>query len=122
VLDESKYKDTLNTLLESGVYEPLPKNPIAQVEREVQKLLPKHKTVLPTDLKHKLTPYHSKPPCLYGLPKIHKPDIPLKPIVSTTGSPCSAMAGFLHKILTPLAGKSESFVKNSGHFIKLLKL
>jgi hypothetical protein len=31
------------------------------------------------------------------------------------------VAGFLHKILSPLAGKSESFVKNSGHFIQLLK-
>jgi hypothetical protein len=31
------------------------------------------------------------------------------------------LAGFLHKILSPLAGRSESFVKNSGHFIQLLK-
>jgi hypothetical protein len=31
------------------------------------------------------------------------------------------LAGFLHKILSPLAGRSESFVKNTGHFIQLLK-
>jgi hypothetical protein len=37
------------------------------------------------------------------------------------GSPCYALAGFLHNILCPLAGKSESFVKNSGHFLQLLK-
>jgi hypothetical protein len=84
-------------------------------------ILSKHKTTLPIDLKHRLTPYHSKPPHLYGLPKIHKPDIPLRPIVSSIGSPCYALAGFLHKILSPLAGKSESFVKYSGHFIQLLK-
>jgi hypothetical protein len=39
VLDESKYKDKLNTLLQSGVYEPLSKDPTAKVERNVQKLL-----------------------------------------------------------------------------------
>jgi hypothetical protein len=39
VLDESEYKDKLNTLLESGVYEPLPKDPTAKDERKVQKLL-----------------------------------------------------------------------------------
>jgi hypothetical protein len=33
-------------------------------------------------------------------------------IVSSIGSPCYALAGFLHKILNPIAGKSESFVKN----------
>jgi hypothetical protein len=69
--DEFKYKEKLNTLLECGVYELFPKDPTAKVERNIQKLLSKDKTSLPTDLKHKLTPYHSKPPHLYGLPKIH---------------------------------------------------
>jgi hypothetical protein len=41
--------------------------------------------------------------------------------VSSNGSPCYALAGFLHKILRPLAGKSEYFVKNSGHFVQLSK-
>jgi hypothetical protein len=147
VLDESKHKGKLTTLLDFGVYVCLPKNPTAKVdrkeqkllskhktalltdlkhptakvERKEQKLLSKHKTALLTDLKHKLTPYHSKPSHLYSLPKIHKPDIPLRPTVSSIGSPCNALAGFLHKILNLLAGKSESFVKNSGHFVQLLK-
>jgi hypothetical protein len=76
---------------------------------------------LPTDLEHKLTPYHSKHPHLYGLPKIHKLYISLKPIVSSICSPCYALAGFLHRILSPLAGNSESFVKNSAYFVHLLK-
>jgi hypothetical protein len=50
VLDQSKYNDKINTLLESGVYEPLPKNPTAKVERKVQQILAKHKTVLPTEV------------------------------------------------------------------------
>jgi hypothetical protein len=41
--------------------------------------------------------------------------------VNSVGSPCYALAGFLHEILSPLAGKSESFIKNLGHFIQLLK-
>jgi hypothetical protein len=73
------YQDKLNILLESGVYEPLPKDPTAKVERKVQKLFYKFKTALPTDLKHYLTPYYRKPPHLHGLPKFHKQDIPLRP-------------------------------------------
>jgi hypothetical protein len=30
-------------------------------------------------------------------------------------------SGFLHKILTPLLGQSQSYVKFSGHFIDLLE-
>jgi hypothetical protein len=114
-MNPNTYKDKLNILLGSGIYEPLPKDFTAKVERRVQKLFSKHKTVLPTETKRELTPYHRKPPHLYGLPKIHKPDIPLRRIVSSIGFPCYAIADFLHKILSPLAGKSESFVKNSGH-------
>jgi hypothetical protein len=56
-----------------------------------------------------------------GFPIIHKPDIPKTYIVSSIGSPCYALASFLHKTLSPLAGKSESFIKNLGLFIQLLK-
>ncbi|PNF22345.1 hypothetical protein B7P43_G18297, partial [Cryptotermes secundus] len=89
--------------------------------RKVQKLLSKYITTLPTDLKHKLTSYHSKPPHLHGLPKIHKAGIPLRPIISSIGSPCYVLDGFLHRILSPSAGKSDSFVKNSAYFVQLLK-
>jgi hypothetical protein len=34
VFDESKYKEKLNTLLECGVYKPLPKDPTAKVDKE----------------------------------------------------------------------------------------
>lgn len=53
VLGGSKYNDELNILLESGVHELLHKDHSAKVERKVQKILSKHKTVVPTDLKHK---------------------------------------------------------------------
>jgi hypothetical protein len=63
--------------------------------------LSKHKSALPTDLKQKLNPYHSEPPNPYDLPKVHKPNIPLRPTVSSIRSPCYALAGYLHTILSP---------------------
>jgi hypothetical protein len=46
VLDESEYKDKLNTLLESGFYELLPKDLKAKVKRKVQELRCKQKSAL----------------------------------------------------------------------------
>jgi hypothetical protein len=51
----------------------------------------------------------------------HKSHIPLRPVVSYIGSPCYALAGFLHKILSPLARQSKSFINDLGHFIQPLK-
>jgi hypothetical protein len=45
-----------------------------------------------------------------GFPRYINQDIPLRPIVSSVGSPCCA-----------LAGKSEYFVKNLVHSVQLLK-
>jgi hypothetical protein len=119
---EIKYRDKIDTELKSGVYEPLYKDPAAKVEGKVQQILTKYKAVLPAEVKRKLIPQHRKPPHLYFLPKVHTPDMPLRLIVSSIGSPCFALTGFLNNILSPLAGRSDSFVKNYGHFIKLLKL
>jgi hypothetical protein len=48
VLDEIIYMDKINTLLISGVYETLPKNPTAKVERKVQQNLASYKlSILP---------------------------------------------------------------------------
>jgi hypothetical protein len=41
--------------------------------------------------------------------------------VSYIGFPSYALAGFLRKRLSPLAGNLESFVKETGHFAELLK-
>jgi hypothetical protein len=60
VLNNSTHKRKISGLLDSRVYIPLYKDPTFQIERKIQKLLSEHKTVLPTDLKHKLTPYHIK--------------------------------------------------------------
>ena len=46
-------------------------------------------------------------PRIYGLPKIHKPDWPLRPIVSFINSPLYNLSKFMAKILTPLKIKSR---------------
>ena len=48
--------------------------------------------------------YHPIIPKIYGLPKTHKPDIPLRPIISGIGSAPHNIAKLLAKLLTPLLG------------------
>ena len=55
-------------------------------------------------------------PPIYGLPKIHKSGVPLRPIVSFYTSPVYQLSKFLVKLLSPLTGSTESFVCNSKRF------
>ena len=58
----------------------------------------------------------STPGILYGLPKIHKVLVPLRPIFSACGTPCYNLAKFLVPILAPLT-KNEYTVLNSHEFV-----
>jgi hypothetical protein len=51
----------------------------------------------------------------------YKPDILLRPNVSSISCPCYALAEILYQILSPLVGNTESFVKNSEQFMKLIQ-
>lgn len=66
--------------------------------------------------KSKLTTYTSTAPKLYGLPKIHKLNLPLRPIVSFINSPSYNLSKFLVNILNNITINSKYNIKNSLHF------
>ena len=57
----------------------------------------------------------------YGLPKIHTPDTPLRPILSSCGSVTYGVAKEHTKILTPLVGKSPHHINSSHDFVEQVK-
>ena len=61
------------------------------------------------------------PPKFYGLPKIHKLDTPLRPIVSSCGSVTYGVAKELAKILKPLVGKSPHHINSTQDFVEQAK-
>ena len=75
--------------------------------------------VIDKSIYNKLTPTGSKPGILYGLPKTHKPNIPMRPILSTIGTFNYQLAKFLVSILTPISF-SKYCVENSFHFVEEL--
>jgi hypothetical protein len=68
----------------------------------------------------KLILHTSTPPRLYGLPKIHKEGVPLRPIVNCIASPTYSLAKYLKGLLSPLVGYSPSHIRNSEDFIHKL--
>ena len=61
------------------------------------------------------------PPQFYGLTKIHKPDIFLRPVVSSCGSVTYGVARELAKILKPLVGKSPHHINSTQDFVEQVK-
>ena len=68
-----------------------------------------------------LYPTGAGSPKFYGLPKIHKPGMPLRPIVSSIGAVTYQTSKEVARILKALVGKSEHHVKNTQDSIESIK-
>ena len=82
VLDTNTYHDKMKTLIETGPYQLLNKDPTDRLSRKLtEKLLSlKRSGHLSESVYNKIRPKHKQPPRIYGQPKIHKPNVPLRPI------------------------------------------
>lgn len=61
-------------------------------------------------------------PRFYGLPKLHKAGVPLRPILAAYGSPTHNIAKFVSRHVNTLLGFSPFSLKNSKDFIGKLPL
>ena len=73
------------------------------------------------DLYRRLYPTGAGSPKFYGLPKIHKPGIPLRPIISSIGTVTYNTSKELARILKPLVGLSEHHIQNTFDFVQQIK-
>ena len=78
----------------------------------------KAETGMQDNIYKKMYPTGVSPPKFYGLPKIHKKNIPLRPIVSNIGSVSYGVAKELAGIIKPLMGCSQHHVNNSKQFLQ----
>ena len=119
VMDTDTYRTKMSTLIENGPYQLLNKNPTDRLTRKLsEKLLTlKRNGDLTEAVYNKIRPRHKQPPRIYGLPKLHKADIPLRPIVSCVNTFAYDLSAYLANILSPLTGNSDFTVRNSAHFV-----
>ena len=95
---------------------------ILKLKQKLARLLGplKHLQVITHDLYNKLRRTDSYLGRIYGLPKTHKPGLPLRPILSAVKTFNYNTAKFLVKILNPLT-TNEYTVKDTFTFVNDLK-
>ena len=117
-MDRVEYSNKLTDLIGNGGYCKVKKDPTLKTERKLSQILGKYKDLKPQTKYRQLIQHYSKLPHIYGLRKIRKDGISLRPIVSNQGSACLPLSRFLLEIISPLTGKSSSYVKNSVYFVE----
>ena len=106
------------------------RNPTTRVEKDLNKLLQEikskssehdyNKTQIQKKFYYHLRITDSSAATFYGLPKIHKPDVPVRPITSCVNFPTYNLSKHLVSILSPLLNHRFS-VRNSVEFAQKIK-
>jgi hypothetical protein len=119
-MPKGQYYEKAHVLLEDKkTYLPLPKDPTSKFSARLVKLLQSLRACgeLSPERYRRLYPSSADVPRFYGLPKVHKKDVPLRPIVASRGSLTYETARFVADILSPLVGRTPHFIANSADLV-----
>ena len=124
VIDTVDYIRKAKEILEdTNTYRVFHTDPTSRLKNKLINILRRTKaaTGMQDNIYKKMYPTVVSPPKFYGLPKIHKKNIPLRPIVSSIGSVAYGVAKVLAEIIKPLMGYSQHHVNNSQQFAEEMK-
>ena len=122
VLDKEVYIEKAEELLKEKTYKIIPTDPTTRQKNKLIQILKKIKEGGMSEATYKkVYPTGAGIPKFYGLPKIHKAGVPLRPIVSSRGSVSYNIAKELARILKPLAGRTIYSVHNTQDFAEQMK-
>ena len=123
IMDKAEYNKKAEELLNTETYKKITEDPTNKQKSRLINILKNIKAEggLNEEMYRRLYPTGAVSPKFYGLPKIHKPGIPLRPIVSSTGTATYNTAKELAKILKPFMGMSTHHVQNTRDFVEQLK-
>ena len=116
LIETSRYNTLILDHLNCGSYEVSSTNPRNHIIAKVTRWYRKYKRQYPQDRTTKIV-FHdikqTKLPRFYGLLKIHKNPLKIRPIVASFNTPTTGLSKWLAYKLQPMAERTKSFVKNS---------
>lgn len=118
-----EYTEKMNSLLEDNTYQKQNKDPTLRLQKRNNDLVQRleDEEIITKKEKYRLHSTSFTCPRMYGLPKIHKINIPMRPIVSSINAPHVGISRMLADILTNLVDKEKYNVQNSYKLIEQLR-
>ena len=118
IMDRQDYINKVNSLLNQNSHRSIPWDPTTTIKNKLISILKRVNNQKDSLTYQSMCPTGCVPPKFYGLPKVHKPDTPHRPIVSSCGSVTYGVAKVLAKVLKPLVGKSPQHINSTQDFVE----
>ena len=100
-------------------YEVLPQDPFTEYQVQITNSLEKlySDNLIDKKTTTALKPVNTKPARFYLLPKIHKPNNPGRPVISSTNCHTTKLSKFVDHYIQPLAKQLKSYIRDTTEFL-----
>ncbi|CAH8600980.1 unnamed protein product [Schistosoma rodhaini] len=124
IMDKEEYIKKAEEILEDkSTYKPMDINPVKKLDNRISKTLNKLVKAGEITKQDQWRMKSNEPvlPRFYGRPKIHKPNIPLRPIVALPGTPTYNLSREISRILKHLVDSSNHSIKSATQFLDQIR-
>lgn len=122
ILYKADYINKVSDFINKNNIIHLNKDPTPDNAKEINRAISSSKYLLTQNEIHVLKVTNPQAPILRGLPKIHKPDIPIRPLVNFMPSPAYKIAKMLDKVIRKeIVLENSHSIKNSIELVEQLK-
>jgi len=123
ILRREDYNKKVTDFLTNNNFVTLEHSPFSKFIKKLNTYIKAHNEFLQEfEAPKSLIPSNPSIPKLYGLPKLHKPEIPIRPIVSFINTPASILCTFIQKLLLNLTKFKPRFsISNSLELVNKIQ-
>ena len=114
VVDNSIYVEKVNNFLITNQFSTLLRDPTDKYQKQLQKIQQQSNKIIEKQKIKYLFQNKPRPPTLNAQLKLHKPNIPIQPVVNNINAPTYKVAKFLTKILNEHLDLNNQYVVNNS--------
>lgn len=121
ILKKDDYNAKMNTFLQEQGIKEIKGNPTIKYTERTKQICKNHMDTIKKYTQKNLIPPNPRVPTMYGQVKLHKEDLPIRPIVTTIGSPGEKLSKLLVQIIKNMGFKPQRGINNRTQLIDSLR-
>lgn len=121
LMNKSEYIDRTLEFISNNQIQDIKIDPTDKFQKQIKTAIKNSPGLFPSNIAHKYITTNPDAPTLKTLPKTHKPQLTMRPVVNSRNAPNRKVNKFLHKFLKQHITLNNQFnVSNSKHLLKTL--
>ncbi|XP_044749738.1 uncharacterized protein LOC123310338 [Coccinella septempunctata] len=119
LMEKTDYLDRMYSIINTDSFKRIPKDPTATIQKKTNTIITtlEKRNIISKEQGRSMRTYNSISPRMYGNPKVHKNNFPMRPIVSDIQGPTIKLSRYVAQILTAAYDQNNPYyVKDSFDF------